>query len=237
MLSPRTGVTGMPIELSVVVPVHGCAPCLDELWARTTAVLDELVEDHEIVFVDDASPDAAAGVLAKLADGDPRVVVISLTENQGQHAAIAIGLARARGRWTAVMDGDLQDPPEVLRAFWAVAREAEIVVGRRRRIGQPVWRRLAGRVFVAFLRARHGTRLVGTHSVFSLLSPRARERYLVKAERFVMYLPVLEALGLPIVSIEYDRAPRAAGKSSYGLRRLVGHAWGVFSSRSMARHS
>lgn len=136
------------------------------------------------------------------------------------------------------MDGDLQDPPETLPQFFAVARQGtEIVVGKRRPHGQPMWRRLAGRAFFAVVRARHGSRLAGTHSVFSLLSRRAVGRYLRREERFVAYLPVLEALGLPIASVEYDRAPRAAGVSSYSFRRLLTRAWRVLKTRSIVRNS
>src|SRR5262245_59331462 len=107
----------MDIELSLVVPVHRCAACLDELWTRATTVLDRIVASYEIVFVDDASPDDATGVLGRLAAADPHIVVVSLDRNCGQHAAIAVGLARARGAWAAVMDADLEDPPEVLAAL------------------------------------------------------------------------------------------------------------------------
>jgi glycosyltransferase involved in cell wall biosynthesis len=224
------------VELSVVVPVYGCAACLDELYTRTTAVLETDARGHELVFVDDASPDGAARVLAGLAARDRRVTVLALPENRGQPAAIAAGLARARGRWAAVMDGDLQDPPETVPRLLAVARQGvDIVVARRRAHPQPRWRRWAGRAFAALVRARHGSRLAGTHSLFSVLSQRAVAGYLRREERLVTYLPVLETLGLPIASVDYDRSVRASGTSAYDLGRLLRRAWRVLTARPIAR--
>ncbi len=213
------------VELSVIVPVYGCAECLDELRARTAAALDAHGIGHQIVFVNDASRDDAARVLVRLAAADPRVEVISLPVNRGQHAAIAEGLAGSTGRWAAVMDCDLQDPPELLPDMLSMARGADIVVARRGAHAQSRWRRLASAAFGALARRKHGSRLVGTHSVFSVVSRRAVEGYLRRDERMTMYLPVMEALGLKIASFDYDRAPRAAGRSAYtalGLLRRAG---------------
>src|SRR3954447_2565389 len=101
-------------ELSVVIPVYGCAGCLVTLHDRLHASLDEAVADWEVVYVDDASPDGSWETLEELALTDDRVRALRLSRNFGQHAAITAGLAESRGRWTAVMDCDLQDPPEAL---------------------------------------------------------------------------------------------------------------------------
>ena len=216
------------VELSVVVPVYRCGPCLEPLYSRTKSVLSTIAPDHEILFVDDASPDDSAQILARLAVLDPRVRVVSLPVNQGQPAAIAAGIAHARGRWVAVMDGDLQDPPEVLTEFLAVARAgSEIVVGRRRAHPRAAWRRETSRLFAALVRVRGGSQLIGTHGLFSAISRRAVEGYLRCDERFVAYLAVLEALGLPIASVDYDRDERVVGTSSYSVSRLVRRAWRV----------
>ena len=107
----------MRVELSVVVPVYRCGHCLDDLYRRATDALATQMSEHELVFVNDASPDDSARILARLSEHDPRITVVSMPRNAGQHAAIAAGIARARGQWVAVMDGDLQDPPEILPQF------------------------------------------------------------------------------------------------------------------------
>src|SRR3954447_17555599 len=99
-------------ELSVVIPVYGCEGCLNVLQARLRDALDRATSDWEVIYVDDRSPDDSWERLKSLAGDDPRVRVYRLSRNFGQHAAITAGLAESRGRWVAVMDCDLQDPPE-----------------------------------------------------------------------------------------------------------------------------
>jgi glycosyltransferase involved in cell wall biosynthesis len=180
------------VELSVVIPVFGCAPCLVPLYDRLTATLSDAAIDYEIVFVDDASRDGAGAVLRNLVAEDARIKVVSLTENRGQPAAIAEGLTRAAGRWCAVMDCDLEDPPELLpRMLKRVAAGFEIIVGRRERYERVGWRRVVTRVFAVLARYRHGTEMLGRYSTFSVLSRRAVEADLGRAERTAMYLPIL----------------------------------------------
>src|SRR4051794_10101509 len=102
----------MRVEVSVVVPVFKCADCLLHLHERLCASLDTVTDQYELIFVDDRSPDNAWSALTGLAARDTRVRLIRLSRNFGQHAAITAGLAAARGKWTVVMDCDLQDPPE-----------------------------------------------------------------------------------------------------------------------------
>ena len=99
-------------RISVVSPVYRAAACLDELHRRLTAVLRQMDVDYEIVFVNDGSPDQSGAVLAAIAARDPRVVVVGLSRNFGQHPAILAGLEQTRGDLVVVMDCDLQEAPE-----------------------------------------------------------------------------------------------------------------------------
>src|SRR4051794_6658732 len=110
-------------ELSIVVPVYGCADCLTALYERIVAALDATEPDWELVLIDDASPDGAWEHMCTLAANDRRVRALRLSRNFGQHAAITAGLAESRGRWVAVMDCDLQDPPEQIAQLLAAARD------------------------------------------------------------------------------------------------------------------
>jgi dolichol-phosphate mannosyltransferase len=182
----------------------------------------------ELILVNDCSPDDADSVLARLAGQDARVNVVTNTTNQGQHAAISRGIERAVGQWIAVMDCDLQDPPELLPEMLARARAgAPIVIGRRRAHQQRAWRRMATVLFGVLLRVRHHGLGGGSYSVFSVVSRDAAERYLQRHARSVTYLPILADLGMPLASVDYDRAPRTCGESAYSAARLVRHAWDV----------
>lgn len=210
----------------MVVPVYGCAGCLRALHTRLAGSLASARIDYELLFVDDASEDGAGDVLELLRAENPGVSVVSHRTNAGQHASIADGLLRASGQFAAVIDCDLQDPPELIPGMLARARAgADIVVAKRRSHGRKGWRRAATGIFGYLARRRHRSALIGTHSVFSVVSRRAIDGFLAHPDRQRMYLPVLESLRLPVESVDYDRAERPIGRSAYRASALVGRAW------------
>src|SRR5256884_7295103 len=116
--------------VSVVVPLCNEEANLPALRTRITAALG----DHafECILVDDGSTDATATMIRDIAREDPRFKLVSLSRNFGHQAAIFAGLSFARGACVAVMDGDLQDPPELIREMVRVWRKgAEVVYGVR----------------------------------------------------------------------------------------------------------
>ncbi|MEA2150427.1 MAG: polyisoprenyl-phosphate glycosyltransferase, partial [Solirubrobacteraceae bacterium] len=176
------------IELSVVIPVYNCAGCLEELHARLTASLREVTPDYEIVLVDDRSTDAAWEILRRLAREDPRLRIVRLSRNFGQHAAITAGLARSTGAWTVVMDCDLQEPPEEIPRLYAKAQEGyEIVRATREGRRHSAFRRVSATLYRRMLSEREGEIEFSTLSIISrkvvdtflLLRDRDREYQLV----------------------------------------------------------
>ena len=144
--------SGSRCDLSVVVPVYGNADTVAALQERLAAVLDAEGLEHETVFVDDASPDGSLPALWALARDDHRVRVLALSSNRGQHRAVLAGLRLARGARVAILDADLQDPPEALPALLARAREGydAVFAGRRGRY-ESRGRLLTSRLFKALL--------------------------------------------------------------------------------------
>lgn len=127
-------------EVSVVVPVYGNEASLEELHARLAAALRH-EPSHQIVFVDDASPDGSRSVLRRLATEDPRVRLVELDSNRGQHEAVIAGIRSASARWIVVMDADLQDPPEAIPALLACGRDGfDAVFAGRSGVYQGRWR-------------------------------------------------------------------------------------------------
>jgi len=213
------------IEVSVVVPVYGCGSCLEALHQRLESTLKSSTISHEIVFVDDRSPDDAWSRLSALAARDPAVRAYRLSRNFGQHAAITAGLARSRGRWVVVMDCDLQDPPEEIPRLLARAREGfDVVLALRKQKKQSLFRRLAGNAFFALVNAFNRTRLEGEYGTFSLLSRRVVDAFLTLGDRERHYLLILHWLGFATAEIDYEHGSRHSGESAYTLRRLLRHA-------------
>src|SRR5262249_48825286 len=124
--------------LSVVVPLFNEQETVAALWGRLHAVLEQLGAPAEVVLVDDGSQDRTPRWIDALHERDERVVVVRLSRNFGHQAAISAGLAHARGRAVVVMDGDLQDPPELIPEFlqlWRAGNDVVYAVRRSRREG------------------------------------------------------------------------------------------------------
>jgi len=210
------------VEISVAVPVYNCDGCLRALHERLTRVLSALVDSWEIVLVDDRSRDASWATALELAAADSHVKAVRLSRNFGQHAAITAGVAQSRGRWTVVMDCDLQDPPEAIPDLYARALEGhEIVFAKRRVRNQTVPRRLANRAYFRVRRALAGVDLETEHSNLSMISAKARRAFLAVPDAHRNFLLILYWLGFDRTSIEFEHAERYAGRSSYTFGSLL----------------
>jgi dolichol-phosphate mannosyltransferase len=214
------------VELSVVIPVYGCRPCLVALNERLSTVLAQLGVSHEIVYVDDRSPDGAWDVLVELAREYPHVRAVRLSRNFGQHAAITAGLARTTARWVVVMDCDLQDLPESIPRLYAKAQEGfDIVLARRKTRRHSAFRRFAARAYFSMLSVLSGTKLDGEYGALSIVSRKVVDAYLALKDVDRHYLLILRWLGFDSASIDVEQGERYAGQSSYTFSKLVQHAF------------
>jgi polyisoprenyl-phosphate glycosyltransferase len=207
------------IEITVVVPVYGCGACLDDLYRRLSATLASLSTSFELVFVDDRSPDGAWERLRAIARSDPRVRAYRLSRNFGQAAAITAGLTVSRGRWTVVMDCDLEEPPEEIPRLYAKALEGyDVVRGVRHNWHHPWLRRAASRAYRLLVmesghRAEYGT--------LSILSRKVVDAYLALQDTAREYVLLLDWLGFEQSAIEFEHQERPAGGSSFTVGNLI----------------
>lgn len=207
-------------DLSVVIPVYGCAGCLRELHARLTVTLSALTPDYQIVLVDDRSRDGAWSIMRELAAGDPRLRILRLSRNFGQHAAITAGLSRSTGVFTVVMDCDLQEPPEAIAALYAKAQEGFDVVRTAREGRQHhVVRRASARAYRRLL--LESDRDV-EYSTLSLISRKVVDVVLTLPERDREFQLVLDWLGFDQAVVGFAHAGRGDdAPSAYGPRQLA----------------
>jgi len=217
-------------EISVVIPVYGCRDCLPALHARLQSVLSGCAASHEIVFIDDGSPDGSWPVLEQLAHSDGNVRAIKLSRNFGQHAAITAGLEHARGSWIVVMDCDLQDPPEEIPRLLEAARGGyEIVLARRTGRRHSLFRRLSAYAFSSLMKVFNRALFDWSYGSLSAISRKVADEFIKLRERDRHYLSVLQWLGFRTTSIEYAHSERHQGESSYTVGKLVKHAFdGIF---------
>jgi glycosyltransferase involved in cell wall biosynthesis len=215
------------VDLSIVIPVYGCAETLRELHARLTKVLAPLVDNYEVVFVDDRALDGAWPILRNIAAHDACVVAIRMSRNVGQQLAITAGLAECCGERAVVMDCDLQDPPEVIPLLYERAREGfDIVFAKRKGGHQPPARLLFNRAYFALLGFVAHQSFDGQVGALSIISRRVIEAFLQFPERQRHYVMILQTIGFDCSAIAYERDTRTAGASGYTLRKLISHALG-----------
>src|SRR4051812_20571982 len=119
--------------ISLVIPVYNEEKLIDSLFERVLSSMLSIEENFEVIFVDDGSSDGTLEKLKACNQKDKRFKILSLSRNFGHPAAYTAGLNYAKGDLVAMMDGDLQDPPELLKEMHTVIRngDVEIVYGKR----------------------------------------------------------------------------------------------------------
>src|SRR5213594_759678 len=165
-------------RLSVAIPVLNEETVLAEMLRRVRSVLDELAGGpHEIVFVDDGSTDRTFEVLEEAAQQDPRIIVVSLSRKFGHQAALTAALDHVTGDAAVVMDGDLQDVPEVIPQFVARYEQGyDVVYAQRIRRKEPWILRLCYFIFYRLMASLSDTRLPLDSGDFGLMSRRVIEQ-------------------------------------------------------------
>lgn len=208
-------------EISVVVPLFNEQENLAELHARLVQTLEPLGCSFEMVLVNDGSRDATGPMLDDLQRRDDRVVAVHLSRNFGQQPAYCAGIDQARGRAVVLMDGDLQDPPEVLRQFVEAWKQGgEVVYAVRRQRKESLWKRAGYALFYRVYRAVSDLDMPLDSGDFCLMDRkvvRALKR-LPEHNRFLRGLRTF--VGFRQVAVTYERAARTAGETKYTLKRL-----------------
>lgn len=211
----------LPGVLSVVVPVLDEEKNIPELVRRVQAALDARIR-YEIVFVDDGSCDGTAALLRGLHAVDPRIVSVHFARNFGHQVAISAGLVAAAGDAVVVMDGDLQDAPEVIPDLLDRWREGYDVVYAVRRARDAAWpKRLAYRVFYRVLNRVSQIDIPLDSGDFSLMDRRVVDVINAMPERARFVRGLRSWVGFRQTGVEVDRAARHAGRPAYTLRKLI----------------
>src|SRR5262245_60861659 len=139
--------------ISIVIPVYNEAENIPELYCRITSAAEAWGDDYEVVLVDDGSSDSSLQHLEELHRQDPRWKVLAFSRNFGHQMAISAGLFYSHGDVVAIMDADLQDPPEELSRFLAKWREGyHVVYAVRTKRKEGVLKRACYKLFYRMLR-------------------------------------------------------------------------------------
>lgn len=211
--------------VSVVVPVYNSAQSLPHLVRRLCTVLSDRHGSFEVLLVNDGSDDDSAAVLDSLASSNPRVRVLHLSRNYGQHNATLCGIRAARFPTTVTIDDDLQNPPEEIPALLAALDgNVDVVYGRPAHERHGLWRDIASQVTKLALKTTMGARTAPFVSAFRAFRTPLRESFADYRGSFVS-IDVLLTWGttrFDAVVVRHDA--REGGASNYSFRMLLTHA-------------
>ncbi|MER7012013.1 glycosyltransferase family 2 protein [Saccharopolyspora sp. NPDC000359] len=210
--------------LSLVVPCFNEERGLQRFHDALVAALSEHVRDYEVVLVDDGSTDRTLREARRLAAANPRFRYVSLSRNFGKEPAMLCGLRHARGDRVALLDADLQHPPELLRRMLPLLDSGyDQVVARRTRSGERRWRSLPARAYYRAARRFTGVRIPDGAGDFRVLSRRAVDAVLALPEHHRFSKGLFAWIGFGTAYVSFRDVPRRSGRSKWTLGALVDH--------------
>lgn len=208
--------------ISIVVPAFNEEDGIAELNRRIAAAAKEWGDDYELLLVDDGSRDRTLAICEELAQHDSRLKVISLSRNFGHQAAVSAGLLHATGDIVAVLDADLQDPPEELGPFFSKIREGfDVVYAIRTKRKENIFKRAAYFVYYRVLKNLASIDMPLDSGDFCVMSASVATAIneLPERNRFIRGLRTW--VGFRQIGLSYERQARQSGESKYTFRRLL----------------
>ena len=207
---------------SLLIPVYNEEGLIAELVARSANALESFTPNYEILFINDGSTDSTLQKLLEARKHYPRIKIIDLSRNFGHQAAFTAGLEMALGNYVAMMDGDLQDPPELLAEMYKTLKDGgfDIVNGKRQgRISKRL--RITTNLFHAFFKKVSGMEDMENSGNFSVMN-RAAVNAMLQMKETIRYLPGLRSfIGFKQGFVEYVRQDRVGGEPKMTLSKLI----------------
>ncbi len=214
-------VSGISLEVSVVLPCFNEAECVSELMAELNTVLDRLGSASEILFVNDASTDRTLNVLRDLQQRYPRVQIINHRQRSGQSAAHASGFRLARGRYIVTMDADGQNDPADIPRLLAALADVDAVCGIRRR-RQDAWiKRASSRIANRFRNVITREHITDAGCAYRALRRSALAEIPVFNGMHRFLPTLLRMQGYRVIEMDVNHRPRHAGVSKYGINNRL----------------
>jgi len=202
-------------KISVVVVCYRDAGCIQELYRKAKKILEKITPHYEIIYVNDASPDNAEEILAALAQTEPSLTVITHSRNFGAQAAFTSGLSQSDGDATVIMDGDMQDPPELIHDFVQKWLEGySVVYGIRAKRQEAWWRQIGYKVFYRFFRKIASFEVPLDAGEFSLMDRKVVDVILACRERNRLIRGLRAYAGFRQIGIPFVRPKRFSGEST-----------------------
>jgi dolichol-phosphate mannosyltransferase len=218
-------------SISCIIACYKDSQAIPEMYERITCVMQKLKLDYEIIFVNDASPDDSELVISKITQNDPRVLGITHSRNFGSQAAFKSGLEMASKNACVLMDGDLQDPPEMIEEFLEKWREGyEVIYGRRVGRKAPFYMKILYKFFYRVFAAFSYITIPKDAGDFALMDKKVVKCLLQFPERDLFLRGMRAYAGFKQTGVDYIRPERKFGRTTNNLFKNIGWAKkGIFS--------
>lgn len=217
----------MKKKISVVVPCYNEEEALSFFYKKIKEISEEMDSDFELIFVDDGSIDKTLDVLKGFSQSDKSVRYISFSRNFGKEAAMYAGLEASTGDLVAVMDADLQDPPELLIDMYNEIKNNNydvVAAKRRNRKGEPVIRSFFARKFYKIISRMSNTQMVDGARDFRLMKRKVVDAIINMGEYNRYSKGIFSFVGFKTKWLEYDNVERIAGTSKWSFWKLFVYA-------------
>ena len=210
-------------KISIIVPCYNEEDVLKIFYNKITEVSKTIDADFEYIFVDDGSKDKTLEILKEYSKKDNRVRFISFSRNFGKESAMYAGLKEATGDYVAIMDADLQDPPDLLKEMYEtlLTKEFDCVATKRKtRKGEPILRSFFSRMFYSIINKMTSTEIVNGARDYRLMSRKMVDSILEVTEYNRFSKGIFSWVGFKTKWIAYDNIERAAGKTKWNFWKL-----------------
>ncbi|MFO7790799.1 MAG: glycosyltransferase family 2 protein [Bacteroidales bacterium] len=222
------------INISVVIPVYNEATNLPECYNQLEKVLKQIGGNYEIIFINDGSTDTSLDIIKAFSRHDSAVKYIDLSRNFGQQVAISAGLEHTSGQRVAIMDADMQDPPELLPEMYKKLDEGfDVVYGKRKsRKGESVIKRFTARLFYRLLSKMTHIKIPVDTGDFRMMERKVVDELNKMPERDRFIRGQVAWIGFRQTEIVYERAGRTKGQTGYSYKKMFRFAFDGLTSFS-----
>jgi dolichol-phosphate mannosyltransferase len=209
--------------ISVVIPVYNESDLIEDLYKAVMSAMTKFTDDFEVICVNDGSKDDTLLKLQVCHQRDKRFKVLNLSRNFGHQSAYTAGLSYAKGDYVAMMDGDLQDPPELIADMYkcAIDNQSDVVYGRRTERHETFFKKFSIKLFHFIFNKLSNINAPANVGNFSVMNRKALEAFLALEEKN-RYLPGLRFfIGFKQDYVDYSRDDRTIGEAKMNFSRLL----------------
>jgi len=209
--------------LSIIIPIYNEEQVIPELHQRLTNSAKQITEDYELIFVNDGSRDNSLNELKKVTEKDEKSFYINFSRNFGHQIAVTAGIDHCQGKAIAIIDGDLQDPPELIPEMYRKHKEGyEVVYARREnREGETYFKKITAKLFFRTLRNLTSVDIPLDTGDFRLIDRRIVDVLKQMPEQNKFLRAQIAWLGFRQIAVYFNRDKRKFGKSGYPLSKML----------------